>query len=98
MSYKVLAMVAAILFIAILPLPYGYYTFMRFIVCGCAAYIAYQKYKLGEKNIWLWIFGFIAILFNPIAPIHMTKEIWMAVDAMAGGLFGYMAFYKYRNK
>jgi len=83
--------------IAIAPLPYGYYTFMRFIVCGCSGYIAYNLYLNNDRNAWLWIFGIIAILFNPFAPIHMIKEIWMIVDALVGGLFLLLSYRSYKT-
>ena len=38
------AVVAALLFIAIAKLPYGYYTFLRFAVFGVGAYAAYVGY------------------------------------------------------
>lgn len=95
-SYKILAIVAAMLFIAIAPLPYGFYTFMRIIVCGCAAYMAYQGFSNEDKGAWAWILGIIAILFNPVATIHMTKEIWMAVDFVTGVLFSFLAYESYK--
>jgi hypothetical protein len=94
-SYKILAIVAVLLFIAVAPLPYGFYTFMRIIVCGCAGYMAYQGFSNEEKGMWPWILGFIAILFNPVATIHMTKEIWMAVDSITGIFFATLAYKSY---
>lgn len=38
----------------------------------------------------------VAILFNPVAVIHMTKEVWMVVDALAGGLFAFSAYKGYK--
>ncbi|MGH8728894.1 MAG: DUF6804 family protein [Burkholderiales bacterium] len=31
-----------------------------------------------------WLFGFLAILFNPIAKVHLPKELWAIVDIGAG--------------
>lgn len=63
--------------------PYGYFTLLRFIVTTVAVYIAYASYIEG-KEIWTSIFGFIAILFNPIIPIYLTREIWLPVDFTVG--------------
>tara|TARA_B100000945_G_C20048125_1_gene442234 strand:- start:251 stop:544 length:294 start_codon:yes stop_codon:yes gene_type:complete len=65
--------------IGFLAMPYGYYTLSRFVVCGCSLYFAYNLYK--QKDIsFVWIFGFFAILYNPIIPVHLyEKEIWMVV-------------------
>ena len=77
-------------------MPYGYYTFVRILVCGCAAFTCYRLVDAGDKSAWPWIWGMVAILFNPIAPIHMTKEVWMAMDAACGVLFGYAAYRGYK--
>ena len=95
-SYKILALIAVLLFIAVAPLPYGFYTFMRIIVCGCAGYMAYYSFSAEEESLWSWFLGFIAILYNPVATIHMTKEIWMVVDALTGVLFSHLAYKGYR--
>ena len=73
--------------IGILPMPYGYYTLSRFIVCACAAYYAYQCSKNDDRN-FLLIFGFIAILYNPIIPVHLyEKWIWIIVNIFTGYFF-----------
>lgn len=97
-SYKILALAAALLFIAVAPLPYGFYTFIRIIVCGCASWMAYQSFSAGEKTFWPWLMGFIAILFNPVATIYMTKEIWMVADTFTGALFAFLSYKKYQDQ
>jgi len=81
------ALVAAMmLFVAIAELPYGYYQILRWVVCGSAVYIAYMAYRWDK--IWAtWIFAFIAALFNPIIPVHLTKEIWRPIDIICAVLF-----------
>jgi len=81
------ALVAAImLFVAIAELPYGYYQILRWVVCGVAIYIAYMAYRW--RKVWAtWVFGFVAALFNPIIPVHLTKEIWQPIDVICAILF-----------
>lgn len=51
-----------------------------------AAYIAYIAYNQGTK--WaVWVFGIVAVVFNPIAPIHMERGAWAGVDAVTGIIF-----------
>lgn len=72
-------MCAAMLFLAIAPLPYGYYTLLRIVTCGVftfAAFIAYER----KRELLPWFYGLIALLFNPIIKIHFSKEIWMVID------------------
>ena len=81
-----------ILVFGFLPLPYGYYTLSRIIVCFCAAILAY-KLKL-EKNVLIsWVFIFLVILYNPIIPIHFyNKNIWILINIPT-----ILMFYKNRN-
>lgn len=76
--------------------PYGYYVLLRWVVCGVAAYSAFKSLEL-EKSGWVWVFGFIAILFNPIIPIHLTREVWAPVD-IAGALIFIISIFTLREK
>jgi hypothetical protein len=79
--------VVLMLFVAVAPLPYIYYQFLRWIVCGIAVFVAVKAYQWGKE--WAtWLFAFVAVLFNPIVPIHLTKEIWMPIDLACALLFG----------
>ncbi len=81
------ALVAAtMLVVAVAELPYGYYQILRWVVCGVAIYIAYMSYRWGK--VWAtWVFGFLAALFNPIVPVHLTKEIWQPIDTISAMWF-----------
>ena len=71
---------------ALLKWPYGYYTLLRLVVClvgGAVAGIAWVR-KLYPVA---FLFGFIALLFNPLVPVHMKRETWRVVDMVAGALF-----------
>ena len=47
-------------------------------------------------NIWVIIFGIIAIVFNPILPIYLgSKFTWMPIDVISGIFF--LAYY-FTNK
>lgn len=63
--------------------PYGYYTLLRFVVCGVAGYGAWFAYQLDKKG-WTWCLGIMAILFNPIFPVHMDRGTWAIVDIGVG--------------
>jgi hypothetical protein len=78
--------IALLLVIAVFSLPYGYYQFLRWATCATAVYIAVMAYFWNQK--WAtWVFGAIAILFNPIFPIYLTKEIWRIIDIICGVVF-----------
>jgi len=81
-----------VLAIGILPMPIGYYTLSRLVVCASALYFAISFYK-KKDNTNLWIFGFIAILYNPIIPVYLyEKAIWIIVN-----LITIFLFYKNKN-
>jgi hypothetical protein len=79
---------AVALLIALAPLPYGYYTLMRIVVCGAAGFLAYSEYsETGSASFWVFLMGGLAVLFNPIIPIHLGREIWVPVDVVASVAF-----------
>lgn len=81
-----LIIISMLLFIGVLNLPYGYYTFLRIVVFISSLYLAY-KYHKNKLELWLWVFLIIAILFNPIIPIYLSKTTWVYLDIMVGCLF-----------
>ena len=87
MDKKLIYIAAAVLcIIAVFPLPYGYYTFLRISVSivGCIA-----AFDLVNKGNPLWvIFAGIVILFNPFIPIHLSRDLWFFIDLVVAGLFG----------
>jgi hypothetical protein len=66
--------------------PYGYYTLLRLVVCGTGIYIAVFSFEKEKKSI-AFPAGFIALLFNPLIPIHLTKEIWVIIDFITAIFF-----------
>ena len=73
---------AAVALIAIADLPYGYYTFMRLVVCATAVFVVVIAAKSGQT--WaIWLFGILGFLFNPVIPVHLTKGIWQPLDLVA---------------
>jgi hypothetical protein len=65
--FKIIAVI--LLFIAIFEAQYYYYQLLRWYISILSLYLAYLYYK-NKSEKWAWIFGVIAIIFNPITPIH----------------------------
>lgn len=74
---------AMLLFLGVAPLPYGYYTLLRLIACGVFGYAAFLAYERKHEML-PWIYGVLAVLFNPIIKIYLSKDIWQLVDIGAG--------------
>ncbi len=83
MPITVIYIGAAMLLIGAAPLPYGYYMLLRIVATGVfvwAAIVAHER----KNEVLPWVFGLLAILFNPIIKIHLPKEVWTVIDVAAG--------------
>ena len=79
---------AVALIVALADLPYGYYTLLRITVTICAGVIIYIAYQsCGTLTPSIIFFGGITLLFNPIAPVHLTREIWAPIDIATAIVF-----------
>lgn len=77
---------AAFLLLATLDLPYGYYTFLRIVVCGVSLHVAYSGHQWG--HVWAaWLFTLTAVLFNPLIPIHLDQQTWLPIDLIVAAAF-----------
>lgn len=66
--------------------PYGYFTFLRIVVCFGA--FVFAAIFVGQKRETLVaIFVGIAILFNPFFPVHLTRGTWLVIDATTIAVF-----------
>ena len=75
---------ALVLLVAAFPLPYRYYTFARIITCLACAVLAYSTYQKSPPAMtWAGGFALLAVVFNPVIPIHLTQKIWVALDVGA---------------
>ncbi len=66
--------------------PYGYYVLLRWVVTISAVFLLSLAYE-SKKTFWLFLMGMVVILFNPIIPVHLDKEIWIVIDFVVAVLF-----------
>lgn len=83
MPIAVIYAAAAMLFLGAAPLPYGYYMLLRLVACGVFAFAAFIAFDRKHK-VLPWVYGFMALVFNPIIKIHFPKEMWAVVDIASG--------------
>ena len=76
---------AIMLFAALGRHGYDYYTLLRWIACGAAAYTAFQAVQINKVG-WLIVFVIVAIVLNPIIPLHLKRESRAFVDIAAAVL------------
>jgi len=78
---------AVLLAIAVTHLPLWYYTLLRFLVTLAAIAVIWME-KDRALGFWVYLFGAVAILFNPILPVYFhDKSVWMPIDIAASAAF-----------
>lgn len=75
----VIYITVAMLFMGVAPLPYGYYMLLRIVACGFFVWASVVSHERNHKVI-PWLFGVLAVIFNPIIKIHFPKELWAMID------------------
>jgi len=84
---KIYLIPTAILFGALLSdLPYGYFQILRWTTCITAIFFANESMSWFKQPVPS-IFIAIAVLFNPILPMHLSRSIWLILDVITGILF-----------
>ena len=81
----VVYLIVGFLLLAVLPLPYGYYTLLRLVAFGVFAWAAYITFERGEE-VLPWVFIVLALIYNPIIKVYLSKEIWTAINLLSAGL------------
>lgn len=72
--------------VLVFSLPYAYYQLMSWVVIGAALVVVWQAYK--RNMIWVaWLFALVAVVFNPLAPIYLTANVWRIADVVVALLF-----------
>ena len=80
---KIKIILAILLFLCLLNMPYGYYQLVRFVSTFCFFYFAYLANEQKNKN-EVFIFIALAILFQPFMKIALGRTIWNIVDCIVG--------------
>lgn len=73
---------ASLLLLAMIEgLPYGFFTLLRLVVFGTTIYLSWLAYK-SERQTWTWVFGFIAVVYNPLIPLYFSRDLWVVIDLL----------------
>lgn len=72
---------AVLLLLCLAPMPYGYYMLVRFVMMVAFGWMAYQYY-LQKKDVVVWVFISLALLFQPFFKIALGRVIWNVVDVL----------------
>jgi len=71
---------AAVIVLVIIALrkgnPYGYYAFLRWMVCPAMVWIAWKAYNSSFGILMVITAGLFAVLFNPLLRVMLDREKW----------------------
>ncbi len=83
MNNVIKIILAVLFFLCLADMPYGYYQLVRFAGLVGFATLAYQANKQGRQT-EMFIYGGLALLFQPFFKIALGREIWNVVDVIIG--------------
>jgi hypothetical protein len=79
---------AGALALALGEMPRDFYMLIHVVVFGASLLIAALIFNQDKNfDIWIGLFLLVAIIFNPIVPLHLTGRIWAILDIAAAVLF-----------
>lgn len=85
-----------LLLLCLLKMPYGYYQLVRLVSFASFLIIANINYNEKQTNS-MYLYIFLAILFQPFVKVALGRDIWNFVDIVVAAILIVSIFYK-RNK
>ncbi len=83
MNNAIKIILAILMFICLADVPYGYFQFVRF-----AALVGFGILAIAASNednqTEMFIYGALALLFQPFFKIALGRELWNVVDVIVG--------------
>lgn len=90
-------LIAVFLLLCLAPMPYGYYTLVRFVAMIVFGVMAYKYYQVKKEGLAI-TFGALALLFQPFIKIALGRTIWNVVDVIAAILLMILFFTENKKK
>jgi len=92
MFKNVLKIIAIILLsIALFKNPYSYYISMRWLLSISFGILIYF-YSVDKNYIFQGLFVVLLVIYNPLLPIHSTREIWTIINIVTIALIAVSFF------
>jgi hypothetical protein len=70
---------AGLSLIGMLDLPYGYYMFLRLVLCACAIAAGLALVQRQEAKLALVAWA-LALLYNPVFRVSLDKDFWRLIN------------------
>ena len=75
----------------------GFFTVIKIVVFIFSLLTIYDYHKRREA-FGVWLFGFIAVLYNPICDVEFVESRWVMVDIIAAVVFAISLLLDYRRE
>jgi len=94
MGNLIKVLLATMLVICLIDMPYGYYQLVRFTALCVFAILAHQSFREHKQNEGILYLG-LALLFQPFLKLSLGREIWNILDIIVAlGLVASIIFKK----
>ena len=75
----------------------GFFTVIQIVVFIFSLLTLYDYHK-RKRAFGVWIFGLIAVLYNPILKVEFAESRWVIVDIAAAIAFAISLLFEYRRE
>ena len=83
MNTAIKVILAILMFICLADVPYGYFQFVRFAALVGFGILAIAASR-DDNQTEMFIYGALALLFQPFFKIALGREVWNVVDVIVG--------------
>ena len=88
-KFGVMHVIAILILIAALPVPYGYYHFIRYAAPAGIIFILINGWQ-GLDSLNKAILLLIVLLFNPIEQFNLGRSLWVVADLISAGYLWFL--------
>ena len=89
--------IAILLLLCLVDMPYGFYTLVRFASAFAFAYLSYDYFK-SKKDGLGFVFAALALLFQPFFKVALGRTIWNIVDVIVSVGLLYLLISTFKRK
>lgn len=61
--------------------PYGYSILLRWVCCALFVFLTLQSVARNKQG-WAWTLGITATVYNPVARIHLNRDLWSVIGVV----------------
>lgn len=84
MTKSIKIILASLLFLCVLNMPYGYYQFVRIACVLGFSLLAYNSYKNDNDFTNVITYVFLVLVFQPFNTVGLNKITWNIIDIIVG--------------